>query len=114
METYIREAKIEEVRPRELQHRINEGDDIVLIDVRLPSEHMRCRIPGSALMPLHTLAARMFELERDAEVVVYCHHGARSAMAVRMLQIAGFSRVRHLAGGIDAWSVEVDPTTPRY
>ena len=51
---------------------------------------------------------------RDADVVVYCHHGIRSARAVSMLRHAGWERVRNLSGGIDRWSVEADPSAPRY
>ncbi len=60
------------------------------------------------------LASRADEVPRDADVVVYCHHGVRSARAVSMLRHGGWARVRNLSGGIERWSIEADPTTPRY
>jgi adenylyltransferase/sulfurtransferase len=56
----------------------------------------------------------MKELDKNAEIVVYCHSGARSARATQMLRNAGFAKAKNLAGGIDAWSLEIDPSLPRY
>jgi sulfur-carrier protein adenylyltransferase/sulfurtransferase len=88
--------------------------DIVLLDVREPNEFAAARIEGATLMPLRTLPARVHELARDAEIIVYCHHGVRSEMAGQYLLQQGFTNVAHMAGGIDRWSVEVDATVPRY
>ncbi len=68
------------------------------------------------LIPLGQVPARMAEIARDKDVVVHCHHGIRSAQAIRFLVDSGFdpTRLWNLAGGIDAWSLEVDPTVPRY
>ncbi len=85
-----------------------------LLDVREPWEYSTVRFDGATLIPLGELASRADEVPRDADVVVYCHHGMRSARAVSMLRRAGWERVRNLAGGIDRWSTEVDPNTPRY
>ncbi len=88
--------------------------NLVLLDVREPFEHAIAAISGSRLIPLGELPARLRELDGHAAIVAYCHHGVRSARARDILQAAGFSNVRSLRGGIDAWSQTVDPTLARY
>jgi adenylyltransferase/sulfurtransferase len=90
------------------------GERLVLIDVREPHEWEIARIPGARLIPLGELPRRLAELDPMGEVVTQCHHGSRSLRALEILRQAGFGRVRSLAGGIDAWSTEVDPSVPRY
>jgi adenylyltransferase/sulfurtransferase len=92
------------------------GDRFLLLDVREPHEHEKARIEGALLVPLGSLASRMDELAgwKDQLVVVHCHKGGRSAKAVRQLAAHGFGDVWNLAGGIDAWSLTVDPDVPRY
>lgn len=86
----------------------------LLLDVRERPEASFASLPGSVLIPLGELPGRVDELPRDEPIVVYCHHGVRSARALSVLEQAGFTRARHLTGGIDAWSVKVDPAVPRY
>lgn len=86
----------------------------LLLDVRERPEASFASLPGSVLIPLGELPRRLDELDPDARIVVYCHHGVRSARALEVLEQAGFTRARHLTGGIDAWSVKVDPEVPRY
>lgn len=86
----------------------------LLIDVREPWEYGVARIDGSRLVPLRQVSALLQELDRDTEVVMICHHGIRSRLAGRFLEQHGFGRVINLAGGIDAWAREVDPTVPVY
>jgi sulfur-carrier protein adenylyltransferase/sulfurtransferase len=90
------------------------GERLVLLDVREPHEWEIARIPGARLIPLRELPERLGELDPAAEIVTHCHHGGRSLRALEMLRAAGFERVRSLAGGIDAWSTDVDPSVPRY
>lgn len=87
-----------------------------LLDVRQPEEVALAAIPGARLIPLAELPARVEEIAgwRGAEVVVYCHHGMRSQRAIGFLRSLGFLHLLNLEGGIDAWSVEVDPAVPRY
>lgn len=85
-----------------------------LIDVREPHEHSFVALPGSTLIPLREIVAGAQELDPDADYVLYCHHGVRSGQALASLQTLGFSRARHLTGGIDAYAREVDPSLPRY
>jgi adenylyltransferase/sulfurtransferase len=85
------------------------------VDVRQPWEHETCALPGSVLIPLDELPARLDEVTppKDALVVAYCHHGVRSLSAAVLLERAGIAAFS-LAGGIDAWSRDVDPLLPRY
>jgi adenylyltransferase/sulfurtransferase len=103
-----------EIEPRALAQRLSAGSVPVLIDVREPWEHELVRLPGSRLMPGRMLAISDPDLPRDAEIILYCHSGQRSHYWLNELRARGFSRVAHLRGGIDAWSVEVDPSLPRY
>ncbi len=91
-------------------------DDLLLLDVRDRDEFERAHIEGATLIPLAELPERIAEIEpyRDRPVVVHCHHGPRSEKAGRALIDAGFEQVEQLDGGIEAWSLTVDPTVPRY
>lgn len=87
----------------------------LLLDVRERPEASFASLPDSVLIPLGELPGRLEELpDHDRSIVVYCHHGVRSARALEVLEKAGFTRARHLTGGLDAWSVKVDPEMPRY
>jgi rhodanese-related sulfurtransferase len=86
----------------------------VLVDVREPWEHDRARIEGSTLIPMREIPARLGEFPADREIVLMCHHGSRSAQVALWLARNGIDRVHNLAGGIDAWSRQVDPAIPRY
>jgi adenylyltransferase/sulfurtransferase len=92
----------------------DEGRPVTLLDVRNPPEWEICRIDGAKLIPLPELQDRLGELDPADTIVVQCHHGGRSAQAVRFLRQMGFSRAINLGGGIDAWSLMVDPSVPRY
>ena len=88
--------------------------DTQVLDVREPWEWEICRLPGARLVPLSELEMHLSTLDPSREILVYCHRGSRSAAAVSRLLAAGFTRVSHLEGGIDRWSVEVDPAIRRY
>ncbi|MEO5721222.1 MAG: molybdopterin-synthase adenylyltransferase MoeB [Chthoniobacterales bacterium] len=98
----------------ELQEKLEAREPLLLLDVREPHEYEIAHIDTARLIPLGELSARLDELDRAAKIVVHCHSGVRSAHAVQLLRAAGFPNAVNLAGGIDAWSVEVDPTVPRY
>ena len=85
-----------------------------VLDVREPWEWEICRLPGARLVPLADLEKHMGKLDPHNETIVYCHRGTRSVEAARRLRAAGFTRVAHLEGGIDRWSVEVDTSVARY
>ena len=104
------------VTPTDLAERLRSAAPPCLLDVREEQEHAFCALPGSRLLPLSELAERAGELDdwRGVEVVVYCHHGVRSAHAVAWLRSQGFGKARNLSGGIDRWSLEIEPTLARY
>ncbi len=87
-----------------------------LLDVRMSGEFALAALPGAKLIPLGELPARVDEINdwRTEEILVYCHHGMRSLQAAVFLRQQGYARVTNVAGGIDRWSLEVDPALPRY
>lgn len=98
--------------PEEFQ--IERSKGTLILDVRQPEECAIAHIEGSVNIPLSDLPARVGELASNKSVAVLCHHGVRSAMALRFLEQQGFREVSHLGGGIDAWSLTIDPGVPRY
>jgi len=102
------------ISPKELKTRIDKGDQLVLLDVREDWEYSLAKIDGSILVPLGTLPQSLNRLNREAEIIAICHHGMRSADATNFLLQQGFSNVKNLVGGIDAWSTQVDGAVPRY
>ena len=103
-----------EITAQELQQEWERNSDLLVIDVREPHEYEITHIEGAVLIPLGELPDRLNELDGHREIVTHCHHGARSLKALEILKAAGFSKVRSLRGGIDAWAVNVDPSLPRY
>jgi molybdopterin/thiamine biosynthesis adenylyltransferase/rhodanese-related sulfurtransferase len=99
---------------RELKAKMDQSEAFVLIDVREQYEYEIARIDGSKLIPLGELETRVNELPKTGTLVLQCHSGGRSEHAVRLLQEAGFTNAVNLEGGIDAWSLQVDPAVPRY
>ncbi len=107
-------AAVPQVPVRELEERMKSGRPMILLDVREPFEFELARIEGASLIPLGELPTRWRELDREKEIFVLCHSGMRSERAAEFLRSAGFARVANVAGGIDAWSEEIDPDVPRY
>jgi adenylyltransferase/sulfurtransferase len=93
---------------------MQQGRIPVLVDVREPPEWEIGHLAGARLLPLGVLGRRMGELNRHDPIVTYCHHGVRSLHAAELLLAAGFTDVRSLRGGLDAWARTVDPAVPRY
>lgn len=108
------EERIPQIGATALKARLDAGHPIRLVDVREPCEWDICNLGGAELIPLGTLPARLNQLDAAEEIVVYCRSGERSVHAVRLLQEAGFGKAYNLAGGILAWSDEVDPSMPKY
>ena len=104
-----------EITATELKRRLDEGNDIQIIDVREPNEYKIARLPNSIHIPLGQVVNRMSEIDASREVVVHCKMGGRSAKAIEALKRAGFAgQLTNLKGGITAWSNEVDPSVPKY
>ena len=87
---------------------------MVFVDVRRPDEVKAAKIKGTLHIPLHQLEARLTELPKDKQIIFHCHHGNRSRFATIMLLCNGFTDVKNMVGGIDAWSREIDSSVPRY
>jgi rhodanese-related sulfurtransferase len=106
---------VEQLRPVEAARRLKgRPDSVVLLDVRESYERNFVAITPSLHIPMNEVAGRLDEIPKDGELIVYCHSGVRSMMVAAYLRTRGFRLVANLSGGIDAWSVEVDPTLPRY
>jgi len=106
-----------EIEPEELAAQLKSGAVRPrLIDCREPDEFAICKLEGSELLPLSQFVDQVDKLGPDKEVplVVYCHHGMRSARATEYLRALGYQNTRSLAGGIDRWAVEIEPGMDRY
>ncbi|HKW15138.1 MAG TPA: TOMM precursor leader peptide-binding protein [Candidatus Krumholzibacteria bacterium] len=106
-------VSLPEMNVKELKRRLDAGDNLVLVDVREPHEHSAGNI-GGTLIPMGEIPARMDELDANAEIVVYCRTGNRSARVVEFLQDSGFEHVWNLTGGIRAWSNEIDSSVGKF
>jgi rhodanese-related sulfurtransferase len=105
---------IRQLSVRELHERLERGERPLIVDVREPWELAICRLPGSLHIPMRQIPARVNELPKEREIVIMCHHGVRSQQVALFLKHAGFEKLANLAGGIAAWSQDVDPSTPTY
>lgn len=106
--------EIGEIEPKELKRRLDRGDGPAVLDVREPAEIAIAPFPNATHVPMGDIPSRIGELDPGAEWVVVCHHGIRSAQVAMYLARNGFDKVSNLSGGIEAWSLDVDPTVPRY
>lgn len=104
-----------EITPRELKAAL-EADRVLLIDIREPDELAAASIDHHLHIPMGDLPSRLNELdaEEDTPIALLCHSGRRSLSATVFLHQQGFNGARSVAGGIDLWSVDIDPSVPRY
>jgi adenylyltransferase/sulfurtransferase len=106
---------MEEITPTELKQRLDNGDDIQIVDVREDNEVAIGRLPNSIHIPVGQILNRMSEIDPSRETVVHCKMGGRSARAIEALKHSGFQgKLINLKGGILRWSDEVDPSVPKY
>ena len=116
--SYIRQSREREqqfqIMPDELAGALQGGQAIQLLDVRTPEEYEFAHLEGARLVTEELAQEILKQWPKDTPIVVHCHLGVRSQSAVSFLSDEGFTNVRSLAGGIDAWSCQVDPTVPRY
>lgn len=103
-----------EITVEELKKRLDQNDEVFILDVRNPEEFQICRIPGSSLLPLLELPQRFRELNPDQEMVIHCKSGMRSLKATNFLRQQGFRKVKNLKGGILAWATSIDLSMPKY
>jgi rhodanese-related sulfurtransferase len=104
----------EEITPQELKGRMDAHQATVLLDVREDWETKLCRLPNAVHIPIEEIELRVEELTPSDDIVVYCHQGVRSAAVANWLRQLGFTSVRNLSGGLDAWARTVDPSMRRY
>src|SRR5947207_11643143 len=105
---------MDEITAQQLKDRLSAPRPPVLVDVREDWETKLCRLDNALHIPIEELELRSEELNQADEIVVYCHHGVRSAAVADYLRRLGFTRVRNLAGGLDAWAATVDRSMRRY
>lgn len=105
-----------EIDVESIRARLQAAEAGLLLDCREPDEHAVAHIAGAMLIPMGELPDRLGELEayRQVPLAVHCHHGGRSLRVARWLRENGFPQAQSVAGGIDAWSREIDPGVPRY
>lgn len=105
-----------QISARELSDWLNDKgrEKPVLLDVREPWEFDVCHISGSKHIPMRTVPARVSELDPEREIIVICHHGARSFQVGIFLERQGFGDVVNLSGGVAAWAHEVEPAMRQY
>jgi rhodanese-related sulfurtransferase len=107
-----------EITPAEVKAKQDAGSALRLIDVREPAEHALCRIEGSRLIPMRSIPEHLNELDDSGDtaplLVVFCHHGVRSLSVVDWLRRHGVENCMSMSGGIDLWSIQIDPSIPRY
>ena len=104
-----------EITPEQLKKLHEQRSDYKLVDVREPWEFQTAKIEGATLMPVGDVPSRAHqELDPEQHIVVYCHHGVRSMNVTSWLRQQGFEKAQSLAGGIDRWAREVDPSVPKY
>jgi rhodanese-related sulfurtransferase len=104
-----------EITPREVRELLDRAAPVRIIDVREPFERELASLEPSDLIPMRTIPQQLQELQAGtAPLVILCHHGIRSLQVVNWLREQGVGHCRSLAGGIDRWSVEIDPAVPRY
>ncbi|WP_010588517.1 rhodanese-like domain-containing protein [Schlesneria paludicola] len=101
---------------RSIHNKLVAGESFLFLDCREASEFATARIPGTTLIPMSELTQRVGELEpyRESAIVVHCHHGGRSLRVTNWLRQQGWPQVTNMAGGIDEWSQQIDPSIPRY
>ncbi|MEX0327057.1 MAG: rhodanese-like domain-containing protein [Puniceicoccaceae bacterium] len=93
---------------------LKSGDAPLLLDVREPSERAFCHIGNDLHIPIGEIPLRWDSLPKDKHLLVYCHHGMRSLRVAHFLRQAGLPNVQSVRGGIEAWSLQIDPGVPRY
>lgn len=105
-----------EITVQDLADRVKQGKPLQIIDVREDWEREIAKIPDQLHIPMNSIPQRLGEVQAPpgGEIVVYCHGGVRSMMVAGFLEQKGIPGVRSLAGGISAWSAEIDPSVPQY
>jgi rhodanese-related sulfurtransferase len=107
---------VAQISVTDVKAKLDAGEAVLLLDVRQPEEYELAHLAGCKLIPLGELPSRVGEVEAgtDQPIIVYCHHGVRSLHAAMFLKHQGFTNVSSMSGGIEAWSLQIDPSVRRY
>jgi rhodanese-related sulfurtransferase len=105
---------MQQMTVQQLSEQLEAGAAPIIIDVREPVEYQHARIQGAVLKPLGEIYQWAHELDKEQAYVMMCHTGSRSYQAAFMLERMGFKQVANLVGGIEDWSMRIDPSVPRY
>jgi rhodanese-related sulfurtransferase len=103
-----------EITPQEVKQRQERNEELTILDVRELWERQTASIVSSQHLPMSDIPSRLQELDPEQHIVVYCHHGVRSLSVTDWLRKQGYEKVQSMSGGIDQWSLEIDPKVPRY
>jgi rhodanese-related sulfurtransferase len=106
-----------EITPAAARQKLARESNVILLDVREPEEYALAHVEGSLLMPMQSVPAELQKLEAmadEGDLLVLCHHGVRSLQVAAWLHAKGIENALSVSGGIDRWSVEIDPLIPRY
>jgi rhodanese-related sulfurtransferase len=106
--------QVKEMPVEELKAKLDRGETPMIIDVREDWEYTLVHLPQAVHIPMNTIPQRMNQLDKNAEIVVQCHHGSRSWSVTAYLLQNGFTNVKNLTGGIDSWARRVDRTMRTY
>jgi rhodanese-related sulfurtransferase len=105
---------VKEISVTELKTKHDAGEDFLLLDVREPDELVTASIPWATAIPMREVPTRLADLPKDKPIAVMCHGGGRSGRITAFLNENGYPDAVNVAGGIDAWSTQIDPTVPTY
>jgi adenylyltransferase/sulfurtransferase len=99
-----------------VKSKLDAGESFLFLDCREKDEYTTAHIEGTVLIPMSELVERVSELDahKDQQIIVHCHHGGRSMRVTNWLRQQGFAKATNMAGGIDKWSLSIDPSVPRY
>lgn len=105
-----------EVDCQAVKSKLDAGESFLFLDCREKDEYTTAHIEGTLLIPMSELVDRVSELDahKDQQIIVHCHHGGRSMRVTNWLRQQGFAKATNMAGGIDKWSLSIDPSVPRY
>jgi rhodanese-related sulfurtransferase len=103
-----------EITPREVKNMMDRGEKFLFVDVREKWEFDTSWIQGAVLVPMREIPANLAKFEEADQIVLFCHHGIRSLDAAAWLRAQDVAGAKSMAGGIDRWSAEIDPSVPRY
>ena len=107
-------SEMQEITVAQLKARLDQGEQVFILDVREPHEYQICHLESAHLLPMSEIGMRFKELDPACEIIVQCRSGGRSAQVCGFLQKQGFANVKNLTGGILAWAREIDPSMPTY